>query len=57
MADILIEIYKGMKPTIKQILNTTDSEYDELIQQLIQELRDPINNMYVNTVRAIAMKT
>uniref|UniRef100_A0A1D1YN79 Malonyl-CoA O-methyltransferase BioC n=1 Tax=Anthurium amnicola TaxID=1678845 RepID=A0A1D1YN79_9ARAE len=56
-ADILVEIYEGMKPTIKQIMNVTDSEYDALIQKLNNEIKSPLNDyMYVTTVRVIAMR-
>ncbi|GBC03749.1 hypothetical protein RclHR1_00530024 [Rhizophagus clarus] len=57
VADVLIEVYEGMKPTIKQIMNVTDSEYDELMHKLSRELKSPLNNyMYITTVRIIAMR-
>lgn len=57
MADVLIEVYEGMKPTIKQIMNVTDSEFDELIHKLSREIKSPLNNyMYITSVRIIAMR-
>lgn len=46
-----------MKPTIKQIMNVTDSEFDELIHKLSREIKSPLNNyMYITSVRIIAMR-
>jgi|tagenome__1003787_1003787.scaffolds.fasta_scaffold5738644_1 hypothetical protein len=57
MADILVEVFKGMKPTIKQIMGVTDFEYDELLYELSKEAKSQLNDyMYINTVRAIAMR-
>ncbi|CAB4408703.1 unnamed protein product [Rhizophagus irregularis] len=57
VADVLIEVYEGMKPTIKQIMNVTDSEFDELIHKLSREIKSPLNNyMYITSVRIIAMR-
>jgi hypothetical protein len=45
-----------MKPTIKQIMNVTDQEFDELIHNLSCEIKSPSNDcMYITSVRIIAM--
>ncbi|CAG8470362.1 5390_t:CDS:2 [Funneliformis mosseae] len=57
VADVLIEVYRSIKPKVKRIMNVTDSEYDELLQKLSSEVRSTSNNyMYITTAKAIARR-
>ncbi|RIA93893.1 S-adenosyl-L-methionine-dependent methyltransferase [Glomus cerebriforme] len=57
VADVLVGVYEGMKPTLKHIMNVTDLEYDELLHKLSKELKSPFNDsMYITTLRVIAMR-